>query len=333
MPDVLSQNEVDALLSAVDEGTLDLAAAPAEEKQASGGISIYDFKRPERISKDQMRAIEALHETFARSLAAALSGFLRMIVEVELSSAEQLTYSEFIMSLPNPTCFNLLTAEPLDGEMILEINPSIVFPIIDKLLGGGMAESAAPDRELTDIERRLIQGIVDQALERLHAAWAPVKQIDFQVSRVESNPHLVQIVPPNEVVVLIGFEIRMGEISGMMNFCVPFPVIDPIMGEISTVRSWSGKHQRAGAEKAREFTVAGLQDVPLELIAYLGQTRITVQDLLKLNVGDVIETPKLAKSPLLMLLNGKPKFLGRPGRYRNHKAYMITGPASPGENI
>ena len=225
MDNVLNQSEVDALLSAYDEGQVAPAGSErAPPQEGAAVVNLYDWKRPERVSKDQMRSLENLHEVFARNMGASLSAYLRTIVDVKLASVEQLTYSEFIMSLPNPTCFNLLSAKPLEGEVILEINPSIIFPIIDRLLGGGKDVSAPPDRPLTEIELGIVRRIITKALEQLRVVWARIKQIQFALVETESNPQLRQIVPPNEVVVLISFEITLGESSGSMNLCIPFMV-------------------------------------------------------------------------------------------------------------
>src|SRR5438067_716999 len=208
MADVLSQSEVESLLAALDPGSAAATHEEGEAPESTSQVSVYDFKRPERVSKEQMRTFQALHEGFSREFGAALSGMVRSIVECKLISVDQLTYSEFVFSLENPTCFNLLRAEPLEGHIILDLNPSIIFPIIDRLLGGGRAPSQnVPRRPLTEIELRLASRITDRAIEGLRNAWSSVCDLALKVTQVESNPQLVQIVPPNEVIVLISFEI------------------------------------------------------------------------------------------------------------------------------
>src|SRR5437868_871699 len=237
MPDeVLSQAEVESLLSAMESHVASQAggipAVPPPVKKQPGRardkVTPYDFKRPERVGKEQMRALQSLHEGFGRNFGAALSALLRSIVEVKLTSVDQLTYGEFVFSLENPTCFNLLRAEPLEGNLILDINPSILYPIIDRLLGGGRDPAPIARRPLTEIELRLVSRITNLFLEQLRHAWENVVELTLSVERVESNPQLVQIVPPNEVVVLVSFELTLGEIRGMMNFCIPFNSIERI---------------------------------------------------------------------------------------------------------
>src|SRR5207237_6699260 len=155
-----------------------------------------DFKRPERVGKEQMRALQTLHEGFGRNFGAALSGLLRAIVEMKLTSVDQLTYSEFVFSLENPTCFNLLRADPLEGNLILDINPSILYPIIDRLLGGGRDPAPIARRPLTEIELRLVSRITNLFLEQLRQAWENVLELKLSCERDESDPQLVHVAAP-----------------------------------------------------------------------------------------------------------------------------------------
>ena len=190
--------------------------------------------------------LEALHEGFGRNFGAAISGYLRTIIEVYVAHIEQLTYSEFIHSLPNPTCFNLLKAEQLDGQLCLEISPLIIYPIVDRLLGGSNAELFIPQRPLTQIEQRLVQRITDRATHHLSEAWSNLTPVTFRVEDFESNPQLVQIVPPNETVVVVGFELKMGSRAGTMALCIPYNVIEPIMGMLAT-QNWFSYQRKGGA--------------------------------------------------------------------------------------
>ena len=334
MADVLDQDEVDALLAAVDSGdmeqqlaTKNRGAAPARKEAPP-----YDFKRPERVSKDQMRSLESLHESFARNLGASLSSFLRTIVEVRVATIEQLTYSEFIHSLPNPTNFNLLTCEPLEGQMCLEISPLIVYPIIDRLLGGSNNELFIPQRPLTMIELRLIRKITDRALDQLTEEWSSLVKVEFALSDVESNPHLVQIVAPNEVVVVIGFELRMGSRAGTMSLCLPFNVIEPVMSKLAS-QGWLAYQRRHTAEDKTEVIARSINPARLELRAYLAETTMTVRELLLLQVGDVIQTAKPAKRELLIRVEGKDKFAARVGRHKENRAVKITRAVQPGDRL
>lgn len=329
MSDLLSQAEVESLLSAMDRGVAKAqAAAGRPVAKSREKITPYDFKRPERVGKEQMRALQSLHEGFGRNFGAALSALLRSIVEVKLTSVDQLTYSEFTFSLENPTCFNLLRAEPLEGNLILDINPSILYPIIDRLLGGGKDTAPLARRPLTEIELRLVSRITALFLKELQHAWENVLSLNLSVERVESNPQLVQIVPPNEVVVLISFELTVGDVRGMINLCIPFNSIERF-GNKLTANSWvtygrSESNPQSVAELSRQ-----LQGSLVEVAVRLADSRIATKDLIGLRVGDIITTDKDIHTPLVVCVEGVDKFHARPGEYKGRKAIRIESVQAP----
>ena len=349
MPEILNQEEVDSLLELVNQTG---GAAPAPGAASSSGTSghakpvaasgfntatvanvqVYDFKRPERVSKEQVTALEALHEAFARNVSASLSGYLRSIVEVRLISVEQFTYAEFTMSLPSPTSFNLLSCEPLEGNMILEVNPSILFPIIDRLLGGGKAEPFIPDRPFTNIELGLVNSILQRILDQLDDTWKNIRRINFKTVETESNPFLMQIVAPNEPIVLLSFEILMGEHSGMINLCIPFKVIEPIMPEFSQ-SNWFVASKAKATEETREYVLENIATAVVSLSAVLAETKISLGDLLELRVGDYLDTGKSAASPTMLRIEGKNKFRGEPCQRKGKAAFRITSVADPRDPV
>lgn len=324
MGDVLSQSEVESLLAALDPGMQATSSATlARREEFSGQVSVYDFKRPERVSKEQMRAFQALHEGFGREFGAALSGMLRAIVEVKLISVDQLTYSEFVFSLENPTCFNLLKSQELEGHLILDLNPSIIFPIIDRLLGGGKdAQPYIPNRPLTEIELRLVTRITMLAITGLEGAWSNICKLGLSVTQVESNPQLVQIVPPNEVIVLISFEITMGEVRGIMNLCVPFNTIEPISAKLSS-DSWSAYQKKGGDPKQRVMLEMGLAKASVHVVVNLAATSLTTHEVASLAVGDIIMTEQPKESDLQVLVEGRPLFSASAGMVKGHRAIRI----------
>jgi len=330
--DVLSQTEVESLLSAMATGGQEAVQVPGASPDAGfptsrppAKVSPYDFKRPERVGKEQMRALQTMHEGFGRNFGAALSAMLRSIVEVKLTSVDQLTYSEFVFSLENPTCFNLLKADPLEGNLILDINPSILYPIIDRLLGGGREGGPLARRPLTEIELRLVSRISGLFLDELHHAWENVLDLKLEVVQVESNPQLVQIVPPNEVVVLISFELTVGEIRGMINLCIPYNSIERIGGKLSA-NSWSAYHRPQPTAQSIEKIGSALRSSLVELKVQLAQTQINTGELISLTVGDIITTQKDVQHPLLVSVEGVPKFRARIGAFKGHKAICIDEP-------
>ncbi|GHT19188.1 flagellar motor switch protein FliM [Planctomycetales bacterium] len=283
----------------------------------------YDFKRPERVGKEQMKTLQTLHEGFGRKFAAGLSPMLRSIVEVKLTSVDQLTYSEFIFSLDNPTCFNLLRAEPLEGNMILDINPTILYPMIDRLLGGGREGTLMARRPLTEIELRLVSRITNLFLLELQRAWENVMELSFSVVQVESNPQLIQIVPPNEVVVLLQFEVALIEARGIINLCIPYNSFERIAGKLTT-NAWTGYSSKKQATPQTIKKISkSIRDMHVELKVKLAESKIKVYQLANLRVGDVIATQKLADSPLLVSVEGIPKYWARPGKYKGYTAIQI----------
>lgn len=337
--DKLSQAEVEKLLSSLEPKdktpTASTAAqvAPLRRTTSSSStgyrpkekITPYDFKRPERVGKEQMRALQTMHEGFGRNFGAALSALLRTIVEVKLTSVDQLTYSEFVFSLENPTCFNLINAEPLEGQLILDINPSLLFPIIDRLLGGGNNVSPPARRPLTEIELRLVGRITDLFLGEMRHAWDNVQTLTLSVDRVESNPQLVQIVPPNEVVVLISFELTLGEVRGMMNLCIPFNSIERIGNKLSA-NNWVTYSKKPATRESMQHITDQISGAVVELVVDLAETEISTADLLGLRVGDIVATEKDVNSPLIVSLEGQPKFLCSAGAFKGRKAIQVIDP-------
>jgi flagellar motor switch protein FliM len=339
MPEVLNQPQVSALLDAVNAGRAGVRDRQqvqifSRHRRDLEDVEIrdYDFKRPERISKDQMRALQTLHETFARSYGASLSGFLRTIVEIRIAHAEQMTYSEFIASLPNPTSFNLVQCAPLEGQMCLEVSPLIIYPVIDRLLGGSNQELFIPQRAMTIIETRLIQRILNRGMAALAEAWESVKKIDFRLGEMESNPQIVQIVPPNEVVVVIGFEIKMTNRTGTMSLCIPYNVIEPLMDDLNA-QSWFMGGNQQGEAHWGEVIARQLSEAPMHIAGILAETTITVGDLRRLEVGDLILTDKPATSPAVLTAGGKPKFLAHIGRSKNKRALKIIRAVTQNERV
>jgi len=334
MAEVLDQSSIDALLAAVESGDVQQESAQAaifgrnQRDPETTEIKSYDFKRPERVSKDQMRSLQTLHESFARNFGAALSGFLRTIVEVKVAACEQMTYSEFTSGLPNPTSFNLVESAGLEGQICLEISPLIIYPIIDRLLGGNSQDLFIPQRPLTLIENRLIGNVTRRGLASLSEAWASIKALEFKIAATESNPQLVQIVPPNEVVVVIAFELKMGNRAGTMNLCIPYNVIEPLMDELSS-QNWFSASKQLRSKETEAQLVRNLSRAPLEVTGVLAETTITMSDLLHLSVGDLIVTETPANRPIAVCVEGERKFFAQMGQFKGNRALKISGMAMP----
>jgi flagellar motor switch protein FliM len=308
--DVLSQAEIESLLSS-------LSTSARKET-----IALHDFKRPNRVDHKQLDLLRVVHEGFGRNLGVALSSLLRSIVQVKLVRVDPLPYSQFIASLENPTCFNLLRAAPLEGHLILDLSPAILYPIIDRLLGGGRESAPITARPLTDIELRLAGKIAAVSLEELRRAWQSILPLELSVVRVESNPQLVQILPPNEAVVRIGFELTLGESRGMVTLCIPFHSLERVADKLLTSDGTSNIRAAANAETQRQ-TAEDLRGSTVEVAVELARAKITTSELVGLRAGDVITTDQDISHPLQVNVAGSPKFLARPGVYKGHKAIRV----------
>lgn len=332
----LDQAEVDALLESVNEAGPGRfgrrpAAHGADVAFRDLEADVYDFRRPERVSKDQMRALASIHEVFARNFGATLSGQLRTIVDVRVVSVEQVTYTEIIHSLPNPTAFMVLKAPPLEGQMCLEMSPLIIYPIIDRMLGGASNSTYIPQRGLTAIEWRLICRIVERALANLSEVWQNLANVNFELEATESNPQLVHIVAPSEVVVFITFEIKLGQSAGTMALCVPFNTIEGVLSHL-TSQSWFYRPKPA-TEKQTQRITRNLARSTVELTAFLGQTRVRLSELRALEPGDLLPLDKRHDAEMIIRIAGHNKYAGKLGALRGHRAIGLTRTAELDESL
>ena len=288
----LSQQEIDAFFK---RGSSADPAAAAK----------FDFRRPDRIPKSQVRAIHLLHDMFVRNLVSSLSAYLRSYLLVNLVSVEQLSYAEFLDGLPSPTCIVSLGLRPYEGSGVLELNPSLVFPIVEMLLGGSGKHSSSIQRDLTDIEQKLLDGLFRIILRDLRAAWQGVATIDFSIESMETEPQLMRTLARNEAVVAIGIEIRMGDMVGMMNIALPSIVIKMMRHKFD--QQWSmRKRSSTAADQRRVYRV--LRNGLLTLEARLEGPTILVRDLLNLEEGQILALDYPVKRPLELTVNGSRKF-------------------------
>lgn len=328
MSEILSQSEIDALLSALSSGDLTpekpmaTQVAAIEEDPIRRTVKIYDFKRQNKFSKDHIRTLSMIHEAFARLLSTSMSGQLRMLVQVEVVSVEQLTFDEYSRSLPSPTILNVFTMEPLVGTSLFEVNIDITSAIIDRLLGGP-GRVTRIRRDLTDIERTLISSITGRLLSTLSEAWQNVLTFSPKLETMEMNPRFVQIVPPSDPVVLITFEAKFGENTGPLSLCIPYIVLEPVMSKISAQAMFATQRQSQSSEYRANLTgrVNGTY-VPFQVV--LGETTVSVSDVISLGVGDVLPLGTPVDNELSIMVGERLKFTGRPGMVRNKMAVQIS---------
>lgn len=317
-PETLSQQEIDALLSAVHSGAVPVTPGGAT---ANPTAIRYNFRRPSRVSKEQLRGLQLVHEDFAKMAAVSMSGMLRTLVDVELEAVEQAAYAEYVLAIASPTCAFLFNMEPLKGGAVLEINPQIAFVIIDRLLGGHGRGNVAV-RDLTEIERAVIERVAIRSMVDLQQAWQQVGAFIFRVLNLETNPQLIQVTSPNEVVIVGTFRIKIGEITGGISLAYPYLLLESSISRIGAQR-WMTQRVTTPHPEARKRLVREVAHSALPLRAFLGQAHLTVRDLLNLRPGQLLPLDASPKDPVRVEINDVPKFAGRPGTHRNHLAVEV----------
>ena len=327
MAEILSQSEIDALLKALSSGEIDAETVKKEEKKKS--VKPYDFRRPNKVAKDQMRTLVMLHENFSRRIGTSLSAYLRTMVQLEVASVDHMTYEEFTRSLTNPTVINVLSVKPLEGNIILEFGSNLAFAIIDRLLGGsGGGEYAV--RELTEIEQRVIRQVVTRFFPSINEAWSNVVNLELGDVEMETNPLFTQFIPPSDMIILVTMHLKVGETSGLMNLCYPYTVLEPLLPRLSA-QSWFGSSRKNFTPEAFETLKNRLKEAVIPVKVELGTASISIRELLSLAKGDAIKLDQGIKTPLTVRIGEETKYTGFPGLSRNNKvAVQLSGYQSKG---
>jgi flagellar motor switch protein FliM len=309
---VLSQEEIDSVFRNLrDQGNDD---DPAKRAQP------YDFRRPDRIAKDQLRSIHLLHESFARSLSSSLSAYLRNYALVNLVSVEQLSFMEFSQCLPSPTCLVTLSMRPYDGNAVIEINPTLVFPILEMLLGGTGKGAIRADREVTEIEQSILENLYRLVLHDLKEAWSSVANINFRIESFKTESQLLQVLAPTEAVVAVTLEVRLGESSGMMNIGMPSIIIKMLRQKFD--QQWSiRKSESTNDEQNRMMKL--IRTAAVHADVRLSGPTLLIEDLMRIEEGDVLTFDYPVHKKLDLWLNGSLKFQGALASIGRKKAFSI----------
>jgi len=329
MVDVLSQNEIDALLAALSSGEMDAEELKKEESQRK--IRSYDFKRAVRFSKDHIRSLTRIHENFARYLTTYFSAQLRTFVQINVVQVEQLPYDEFIRSIPKMTILNVFEAEPLEGRMVLEVHPNVAFAMVDRMLGGS-GNVVGRINSLTEIETIVMERIFSRAFDSLQEAWKTVLDIKPRLDGIETNPQFMQIVSPNETIALISLSTKIGDTTGMINLCIPHVVIEPIMPRLS-VHHWFVSQKKSRVPEEVEMLESRVQKTELDITVELGNSMISVQEFLQMSAGDVIKLDKQLNEGLHVKIGDKLKFIANPGTVNGKMAVQIIDTAEEEEDL
>ena len=316
----MSQSEIDSLLSALTSGSVDLESMTQEAGEYK--IKVYDFKRPDKFSKDQLRAIQMIHESFARQMTTAMSTLIRSMVSAEVASVDQLAYEEFVNSLVQPTVIGTIEMYPFNGNVLLEINPNLVFAIIDRMLGGKGDFSGKP-RELTDIEKTVTERVLIRMLELLEDSWSTVVDVRFRFESMESNPFFVQICPPRDMVLLVIMKLRVAEVEGMVSLCFPYFLMEPIVDKLSS-QQWFASTSRKRDEGEKDHILRTLSKVKIPLALELGHTILSLVDVYGLEAGDVIKLDEMKESDVSIRVGNHVRFKAKPGTVDGRMAAEVT---------
>ncbi|MCG8500304.1 MAG: flagellar motor switch protein FliM [Firmicutes bacterium] len=320
MGDILSQNEIDALLKALNTGEIDVNQMKTTTQEKK--IREYDFKRPSKFAKDHLRTLNIIHETYARFVTNFLSGYLRTLVNVEVISVEEISYHEFSNSISNPAVLAMVDFLPLNGYVIFEMNPNIVFAIIDRILGGS-GLSLEKIRGFTEIELSIIERLLNQMLGLLRDPWENVIELKPRLDRIETNSQFAQIISPNEMIALVTLDTKIGDVKGMMNICIPHLVVEPVISKLST-KYWFGSIQKEMSAESKQNIEHKIENTKIPLKVLLGKTQIPVSDFIELQKGDVIQLDTMVNSELEMMVGNIHKFYGQPGVRKNKVSVKIT---------
>jgi len=322
MSEVLSQNEIDDLLKALNEGEID--AQDFNDDLSGKKIKDYDFARPSKFAKEHLKTLENIFDNYSRIISTYFSGNLRVPTTITVLNSEALTYHEFSNSLSNPVILSIIDFKPLNGSIILELSPNIGYTIIERVLGGN-GSTMDKMREFTEVEKALIERIVSQLLVMLVEPFEMVANINPKLEKIETNSQFAQIISPNEMVALITLNVKIGEVEGMMNICIPHMTIEPIIDKLST-KYWfiANEQQRVSDEDHLEDITKSLDDSTVMIKALLGQTNITVGEFVNLQVGDVIKLDTSVDKSLPVLVENSLKFYAKPGMHKKKNAIMIT---------
>lgn len=329
MSEVLSQGEIDALLSALSSG--ELSADEIRKEESERKVRTYDFKRAMRFSKDQLRSLSRIHESFSRLLTTYFSAQFRTFVQVSVLTVDQLPYEEFIQSIPKMTILHVFSVSPLEGNFVMEVSPPIANAMLDRLLGG-VGASADQIRPLTEIETALLTRIFERALVSYEEAWKGINEIHPMMELLEVNPQFLQMVSPNETVALVSLSTRIGESSGMINICMPHVVLEPVIPKLSA-HYWMNLKKPKDHSEDTVILQNNLRRAHLPIRAELGNSQIAVQELLELAIGDVITLNQSVRDPLLIRVGEAVKFSGQPGLSRGRVAIQITEVLEEGVNL
>jgi len=317
--EVLSQNEIDSLLAALSTGELNAEEiAHQDEKQ----VKNYDFARPSKFSKENLRTLEFIYEHYARLLSTTLPVYLRKNVQVSVASSETVVFSEFSNALLNPVILGVINFNPLPGNIIIDFASNLGFAVIDRMLGG-QGEPLKKGRDFSEIELTIIEKILILCMQLMKEPWKNVVEINPFLERIETNPQFAQIISPTDMIAIITLNIKVGEVEGLMNVCLPFFTVENIIDKLNT-KSWFSSIQEYSDEDYQQYVELMLRKVDVPVKVQLGSTQITVNDWTNLQCGDIIRLDTKTDSDLEVFVGNIKKFTALPGTSNEKYAVQVT---------
>lgn len=316
--DLITKEEMSALLEAPAGGG---SAAAGDKRQR---VVPYNFRRPDRVSKEQVRSLYLMHDMFSHNLSSSLLVLLRNVSEASLISVEQQAYVEYLYGLPDPTVIYTLSMQPLQGVMVLELNPSLAFCVIDRLLGGPGQPLTEP-RAVSDLEQKILESFVNTVADDLREAWKPIVELELEIAGRETRPQMLQIVAPNEVVLSIVFHVQVGDARGMMSFCIPAVTLEPIIQKFN--QSFYTRNREVPPEQTRAL-LDSLLPVTFPVAAEIRGTTVAMDDLMQIVPGDVIRLDHLVENSVDVTVGGLVKFKGDLMAYRGRTTVHISSSAN-----
>ncbi len=319
MGEVLSQNEIDSLLNALNSGELD-----AEEIKDNGEKQVkdYDFARPAKFSKEHLRTMEIIFEHYGRLLSTNLPGYLRKNIQVEVMNSEAVTYSEFSNALSNPVLLGVVNFDPMPGSIIIELATNLGYAMVDRMLGG-MGEPLDKSREFSEIELLIIERIMNACINLLREPWKNVADIHPRLERIETNSQFAQFISPSEMIAIITINMRIGDVEGLMNVCLPYMTLEDVMDRLNT-KYWFSSMQQRGDQEYTELIEALISKAPMPVKAVLGKSSISVNDFINLQVGDIIRLDTKVEEELNVYVGNIKKFTALPGASGDRYAVRVT---------
>lgn len=319
MGEVLSQSEIDSLLAALSTGELD---AEEIQKKDERQVRNYDFARPAKFSKEHLRTLEIIYEHYGRLLSTNLPLYLRKNVQISVASSETVVFSEFSNALTNPAILGIVNFAPLNGTIIIELAPNLGFAMIDRMLGG-QGVPIDKTRDFSEIELTIIDKILVMCMQLMKDPWRNVVEIDPFLERIETNPQFAQIIAPNDMIAIVTLSVRVGDVEGFMNVCLPFFTVEDVMDKLNT-KFWYSTMQAASEEDYSQYVESMIRRADVPIKAILGKSAITVDDFVNLQCGDIIRLNTLAESEMPVYVGNIKKFMAMPGKSGDKYAVRVT---------